>query len=94
MISNEPDTSKLREYVLSLDKQRREEYARRCKTTLGHLNQIMYGNRQCHPVLAIELDKQSGGQVTFVDLCPNADWNYVRARRFHQSHAAQTLRAS
>lgn len=87
MSTVKPDTSKLREYVLSLDKSSRDEYAKKCRTTLGHLNQIIYGNRSCNPVLAIELDKQSNGRVLCDELCPDADWSYVRTGQTKEATA-------
>lgn len=68
----------LREFLLSFDKDKRSEFAKKCGTTLGMMVQIYLGNRKCNPALAIEIDKHSGGAVKCDELCPDVDFNYIR----------------
>jgi DNA-binding transcriptional regulator YdaS (Cro superfamily) len=70
--------SKLKEFFFELQKQDRESFATKCGTTAGQMRQIAYGNRPCNPALAINIDRESRGRVQCDDLCPDADWNYVR----------------
>ncbi|MBV2181709.1 MAG: helix-turn-helix domain-containing protein [Castellaniella sp.] len=60
--------------------ERQEAFAAACDTTVGYLRQVAYGNRQCSASLAIAIDRESAGRVPFEDLCPDADWAYVRSR--------------
>ncbi|AXT94912.1 hypothetical protein SQ00_04275 [Moraxella catarrhalis] len=69
----------LRNYLLSMNKQDRIEFAKKCGTTYGQMMQIYRGNRTCHPTLAIEIDKHSKGCVKCDVLSPDTDFNYVRA---------------
>lgn len=74
------DVSKLKKYFQSLEVSERDNFAISCNTTCGQLNQIIYQHRSCNPVLAIELEKQSGGQILCDELCPDVDWEYLRSR--------------
>lgn len=58
--------------------QARIEFAERCQTTTGYITQIMYGNRNCGAVLAIAIERESNGAVRCDDLCPDADFTYLR----------------
>lgn len=55
-----------------------EDFARRCGTSVGYLKLVMYGNRKCSATLAISIDRESNGSVRCDDLCPDADFDYVR----------------
>lgn len=69
---------KLKEFFFGLAKQDRETFAAKCGTTAGQMKQIAYGNRPCNPALAINIDRESRGYVPCDELCPDADWDYVR----------------
>ncbi|WP_034583164.1 YdaS family helix-turn-helix protein [Acinetobacter sp. HR7] len=71
-------TVDLKNYLSQLAPNERKAFAKRCKTSLGYLNQIMYGNSKCSASLAIKIDKESGGQVKCDSLCPEADFEYIR----------------
>ena len=51
----------LRDYFLSLTKDKRDDFAEKCGTTTGQIIQIYSGNRSCNPALAINFDRESGG---------------------------------
>lgn len=70
----------LKELILSLGKEERDAFAARCGTTTGHLKQVMYGNRACSAELAIEIDRESQGAIKCDDLCPGADFEYLRSK--------------
>lgn len=56
----------------------RADFADRCETTVGHLNNIAYGDKTCGEDLAIRIDRESGGKVTVESLRPDVDWAYLR----------------
>lgn len=72
------NTTELKAYLSQLSTEERKAFAKRCQTTLGYLNQIMYGNSKCSASLAIKIDKESFGEVSCDLLCPEADFDYVR----------------
>jgi len=72
------NTTELKAFLASLSLSDREDFAKRCQTSLGYLNQIMYGNSKCSASLAIKIDKESDGAVSCDLLCPEADFDYVR----------------
>lgn len=67
-----------RAYLSKLLPDAREAFARRCKTSAGHLRNVAYGSRPCSPELAIEIERESGGVIPVELLCPAVDWAYLR----------------
>lgn len=65
-------------YLKSLDKSEREDFARRCNSSVDYLSQIGYGNRTPKADLAVRIEKESGQGVTCEELLPGVDWAYVR----------------
>lgn len=63
----------LKTYILSLDRDSREELALRCKTTAGHIHNVMHGYRTCSPELAVLIETETSGAVTRKELRPY-DW--------------------
>lgn len=78
----------LKPYLLSMSMPEREDFARRCGTSYGHLRNVAYGHKPCSAELAINIDRESGGRVTCEELCQVADWAYVRGSRREQQEAA------
>lgn len=76
---------------LPLNQQR--EFSTACGTTIGHMRQIAYGNRPCHPKLALKIDVTSRGAVQMDYLCPDLDWALAAriqtARRRKSAHGAE-----
>lgn len=72
------NSSELKSFLAGLSVQDKDAFAERCSTTVGYLNQIMYGNSKCSASLAIKIDKESNGAVSCDLLCPEADFDYVR----------------
>ncbi len=58
------------EKINSLDSQSRQQYAKRCGTSLGNLRQIAYGFGGCSPALAKTIVKNCDCDVTFEQLIP------------------------
>ncbi|MEW5968658.1 MAG: transcriptional regulator [Pseudomonadota bacterium] len=75
----EVSTKSLAEYLDSLPtKEAKEAFAKRCGSSLGYLRLIVNNIRNCSATLAIDIDRESKGKVRCDDLCPNADFNYIR----------------
>ena len=72
------NSNELKSFLAGLSVQDKGAFAERCSTTVGYLNQIMYGNSKCSASLAIKIDKESNGAVSCDLLCPEADFDYVR----------------
>ncbi|ENX57623.1 MULTISPECIES: YdaS family helix-turn-helix protein [Acinetobacter] len=68
----------LKDFFLPLNDEERESFATSCGTTIGQTLQIMYGNRNCNPALAIAIDRESKGAVPCESLCPDVDFQYLR----------------
>ena len=67
----------LKSFFLSLSKQDRAQFAARCGTTVGQLRNVAYG-RTCGESLAINIERESGREVTCEELRPDVDWGYLR----------------
>lgn len=50
----------------------RKSFADRCGTSIGHLNNIMYGIKSCATDLAVRIERESEGAVTRPEL--RSDW--------------------
>ena len=60
---------KLADYIKSLDQEGREEYAKRCGTTLNYLNtHILHANKEPRKRLRTALAIQSGGKVSIKEV--------------------------
>lgn len=68
----------LQKYFLALSDEQKTSFAKACKTTVGQIQQVMYGHRKCNAVLAIDIERESKGAVRCDDLCPQADFDYLR----------------
>ena len=50
-----------------------------CGTTIGYINQIIYGKSIPSPSLALRIDIATGGKCSKRELRPDVDWNLVEA---------------
>jgi DNA-binding transcriptional regulator YdaS (Cro superfamily) len=64
--------SKLKDFLSAMDGDEREAFARRCGTSRGHLQNVMYGLRTCATDLAVAIERESWKAVRRWDL--RADW--------------------
>jgi len=64
------------QYLNSLPVAKRDEFAQRCATSFEYLRQIGYGNRQCSPRIAVNLERETQGVITRKLLFPN-DWQQL-----------------
>lgn len=63
---------KLLDYLKGLDKAGMERMAANCRTSVGQLKQVAYGNRPASAVLAVAVERATAGAVTRQDL--RDDW--------------------
>jgi hypothetical protein len=64
----------LKTYLAPMAGQARDEFAKRCDTTRGHLQNVMYGIKTCATDLAVSIERESVQQVRRWDLRP-LDWH-------------------
>lgn len=50
----------------------RDDFAKKCETTVGHLQNVAYGFRNASPELAVLIERTSKKQVLRVDLFPDS----------------------
>lgn len=67
----------LKDFFRSMPVSDREAFAERCDTTVGHLRNVAYGLRPCGESLAINIDRESRGEVRCDELRPDVDWAYL-----------------
>lgn len=53
-------------------------FAQSVGTTLGYLKHVVKGRRSPSGALAIEIERETNGLVRCEELCPDADWDYIR----------------
>ena len=63
-------------YLNSLNSDGRAKLAEACGTSVGQLNNVAYGYRNCAPILAAAIEQETKGAVTRQDLRPN-DWDAI-----------------
>lgn len=68
----------LKKYFRTLSKAQKEAFAERCDTTVDYMKLIIFGVRSCTAKLAIDIDRESEGAVKCEELCPEADFQYLR----------------
>lgn len=64
----------LKTFLTPMGPEEREQFASRCGTTKGHLQNVMYGVRPCATDLAVHIERESAQAVRRWDLRPY-DWN-------------------
>ena len=63
----------LKSLLTPMSAEKRDEFAARCETTKGHLQNVMYGLRPCATNLAVHIERESGQLVRRWVLRPD-DW--------------------
>ena len=66
----------LKQHLSVMNQADRERFALECKTTLGHLRNVMYGYRPCSAELASAIERTSAGVVTRQIMRPD-DWRDI-----------------
>ena len=63
----------LKAFFLKLSADEREAFAVKVASSVGHIQNVMYGFRPCAPDLAVRIELKSKREVTRQELRPN-DW--------------------
>lgn len=80
-------------FIGTLTPAERADFADRCGTTVGHLNNIAYDDKTCGEDLAVRIDRESGGKVPVESLRPDVDWAYLRGTAKRSSRLTTSRRA-
>ena len=64
----------LKAYLSPMTPDQRDDFAKRCESTKGHLQNVMYGIKSCATDLAVHIEKQSNGSVRRWEL-RRQDWH-------------------
>jgi DNA-binding transcriptional regulator YdaS (Cro superfamily) len=79
----------LREYIAALPtREAKEDFAKRCGTTLPYLKLVALGHKEGGESLAINIDRETGGFVPCELVRPDVDFGYLRGRKREQGRAA------
>ena len=70
---------KLIDYLNAIPVEARDSFAARCGTSFNYLRQVGYGNRPCPEKIAINLERESNRILLCEELCPEADWAFIRS---------------
>lgn len=68
------NTMKLSEFLNSLSKDEKKRFAEDCSCSLGHLYNIVSGQRRCGASLAVRIEKRTYGKVTKEEAAPHVEW--------------------
>lgn len=66
----------LKTYLSPLTAADRESLAKRCDTSRGHLQNVMYGIKACATDLAVAIERESHGAVRRWELRPGDWWKH------------------
>ena len=64
----------LKSFLADKDAVERDKFASRCRTSVGHLKNVISGWRTCATDLAVSIERESKGAVRRWDLRPD-DWH-------------------
>ena len=59
----------LKDYITALPADQREAFALRCGTTVGHLNNVMYGYKTASPWFAVAIERETGSAIKRQKTC-------------------------
>jgi hypothetical protein len=63
----------LKTYLKPMTDAERDAFAKRCETSLGHLKNVMYGQKSCATDLAVHIHRETDGAVPRWVMRPH-DW--------------------
>lgn len=84
----------LKTFLETMSLAERAAFATRCGTTAGHLRNISYGYKPCGESLAVNIDRESAGQVPAEKLAPEVDWEYLRRKWGRRAERKNVRRAN
>lgn len=65
----------LKTYLSPMSAEKRDEFAQRCGTTKGHLQNVMYGTKTLDAKTCVLVEAESAAQVTRQEL--RTDWHDI-----------------
>lgn len=65
---------KLSEFLSSLSKEEKKRFADDCRCSLGHLFNIVSGQRRCGAGLAVRIERLTYGKVKKEEAAPHVEW--------------------
>lgn len=69
----------LKDYLAGLPSQAdKDAFAESVGAKHGYLKHVANGVRTASSSLAINIERETGGLVRCEELCPDADWDYIR----------------
>lgn len=71
----------IRDYLKQMNRDQRTDFAKRCGTSLGHLQNVAYGYKPCNPDLAMAIEEESGHAVKVETLAPECRWHVIRGKQ-------------
>lgn len=71
----------LKSYLRGVPIDEREEFARRCGTTLNFLRLVAYRNKTPNAELCIGIARETRGAVPVTELRPDLDWAWAAAEQ-------------
>ena len=78
----------LDEYLKPLSSKDKKAFAERCGTSWNYMKHIISGVRTPKAALAINIERETGGQVRCETLLPDVDWEYLRNTSPQESEVA------
>ena len=73
-MNNGKQMQELKKFIFSLPLDERENFAKRCNTTLAYLKKAIYRNHELGPELSVLIEQNSINQVTRQMLHPSSYW--------------------
>lgn len=64
----------LKSHWKTLSHEQREAFASRCNSTVGHIQNVMYGVRPCSAELAVAMELESGGALACEETASQLSW--------------------
>jgi DNA-binding transcriptional regulator YdaS (Cro superfamily) len=68
----------LRTYLKSMPTEQQEAFAKRCGTSLNYLRKAISTGQKLRESLAIDIERESAGQVRVEQMREDVDWAYIR----------------
>jgi DNA-binding transcriptional regulator YdaS (Cro superfamily) len=68
-------------YLKTMSREERADFARRCGTTIGHLNNVAYGCKPCSAELAMAIEEESQRSVVAETMVPGCRWHVIRGTK-------------
>lgn len=79
---------KLLAYLNNLSHEAREDFAKRCGTTVGYLRKASSVNQRLGEILCMRIGFESKGDIKPEELRPDLDWDYLRSSLAGTAQAA------